>query len=86
MRSGLPTSSLPRCREVGSTVVRSGLPTSSFPRFCWVLSEVYYLKYLWLLYFHGYFYDMMVICIYAKSYVVKQIQVLRFLKIVTANF
>ena len=46
-------------------VVRSGLPDGLQwvygTVYCWVLSEVYYLKYLWLLYFHGYFYEMMVI-------------------------
>ena len=35
--------------------------------------------------FHGYFYDMMVTYIYAQLYVVKQIQVLRFLKMMSVK-
>ena len=41
---------------------------------------------LWLWYFHGYFYDMMVTYIFAQLYVVKQIQVLRFLKMMSVKF
>ena len=39
-----------------------------------------------VMYFHGYFYDMMVTYIYAQLYVVKQIQVLRFLKMMSVKF
>ena len=41
---------------------------------------------LWLWYFHGYFYDMMVTYIYAQWYVVKQIQVIRFLIMMSVEF
>ena len=44
------------------------------------------MQYLWVLYFHGYFYDMMVTYIYALLYVEKQIQVLRFLKMMSVKF
>ena len=44
------------------------------------------MQFLWLWYFHGYFYDMMVTYIYTKLYVVKQIQVLRFLKRLSVKF
>ena len=39
-----------------------------------------------VMYFHGYFYDMIVTYIYAQLYVVKQIQVLRFLKMMSVKF
>ena len=40
---------------------------------CWFLSKVKPFQYLWLLYFHDYFYDMMTIYIfYAKFYVVNK--------------
>ena len=43
-------------------------------------------RYLWFWYFHGYFYDMMGTYIYVLLHVVKQIQVLRFLKIMSVRF
>ena len=59
-----------------------GLPTVV----CHDVVSLVIFRYLWFWYFHGYFYDMMVTYIYAQLYVVKQIQVLRFLKIMSIRF
>ena len=82
MRSGLPMGGLPRCREVGCPTDYDGYML----RYIWLLSKVEPFQYLWLLYFHDYFYDMMVTYIYAQLYVVKQFQVLRFLKMTSVKF
>ena len=42
-------------------------------------------KYFWLWYFNGYFYDIMGTYIYVLLHVVKQIQVLRFLKMMSVK-
>ena len=44
-----------------------------------------HLNIFWLWYFHGYFYDMMGTYIYVLLHVVKQIQVLRFLKMMSVK-
>ena len=59
-----------------------GLPTVV----CHDVVSLVIFRYLWFWYFHGYFYDMRGTYIYVLLHVVKQIQVLRFLKIMSVRF
>ena len=53
---------------------------------CWFLSKVKPFQYLWLLYFHDYFYDMMVIYILCQILCCEQIPVIISVVIMSVKF